>query len=100
MLSPVSPSATGKTLRSLTSCRRVASWVYAAWTTRRKRSMEVSAATRTGIIAPARLRGLDDLVGLQAAGAHVDAPSAAAIVDLHLLQVGIEAAPSGDHRVA
>ena len=55
---------------------------------------------RTGIIPPKRLRGLDDLVGLQAARAHVDAARAPAVVDLHLLQVGVETAPGGDHRVA
>src|SRR6188472_1011048 len=52
------------------------------------------------IIPPKRLRGLDDLVGLQTARADVDATGAPAIVDPHLLQVGVETAPGGDHRVA
>jgi hypothetical protein len=45
MLSPVSPSATGKTLRSLTSWRRASSWASPAATTARKRVRLVSAAT-------------------------------------------------------
>src|SRR5919112_5004109 len=43
---------------------------------------------------------LRDLVALQAARADVDAPGAAAVVDPDLLQVRVEAAPGGDHRVA
>ena len=42
MLSPVSPSATGKTLRSLTSWRRASSEAYAELMTRRKRAIEGS----------------------------------------------------------
>ena len=39
MLSPVSPSATGNTFRSLTSCRRLSSSAQACATARRKRTM-------------------------------------------------------------
>src|SRR5204863_7601402 len=43
---------------------------------------------------------LGDLVGLQAARADVDTPGPPAVVDADLLEVGVEAAPGGDHRVA
>src|SRR5690242_17644957 len=46
MLSPVSPSATGKTLRSFTSCRRASSSAYAAATALRNRSRLGSGTTR------------------------------------------------------
>ena len=42
MLSPVSPSATGKTLRSFTSCRRASSEAEAEERTRRKRARDGS----------------------------------------------------------
>ena len=53
--------------------------------------------------APGRQRdlgGLDDLVGLEAAGADVGADLAPLVDDPDLLQVRVEAAPGGDHRVA
>ncbi len=42
MLSPVSPSATGKTLRSFTSWRRASSEANAELTTRLKRAIDGS----------------------------------------------------------
>ena len=52
--------------------------------------------------APAGRRSerLGDLAGLQAARADVDAPRRLADEDPDLLQVRVEAAPGGDHRVA
>src|SRR5687768_14897299 len=112
MLSPVSPSATGKTLRSLTSSLRASRLAYAAVTTRRKRWMLGSAMRRgesrptaPGSEARAAVTGgpsggLGDLVGLEAAGADVDAPGAAGLGDPDLLQVRLEAPLGGDHRVA
>src|SRR5439155_5604483 len=47
-----------------------------------------------------RLCRLRDLAGLQAAGADVDSPGSAAVVDPDLLEVGVEAALAGNHRVA
>ena len=55
---------------------------------------------REGIIPPGTLCGLDDLAGLQAPRADVDAAGAPAVVDSDLLEVRIEAAPGRDHRVA
>src|SRR6202007_492589 len=49
---------------------------------------------------PVRSERLLDLAGFQAACAHVHAARRAAHQDLALLQVGIEASPGGDHRVA
>ena len=46
------------------------------------------------------LSGLGDLVGLEAASADVGADLAPLVDDPDLLQVRIEAAPGGDHRVA
>src|ERR1700758_4637427 len=99
MLSPVSPSATGKTLRSLTSWRRDSRCASAPATAARKRTRLVSVtATRLSACAtdtrpPGRMDGdlllaaarlsstagrralgsecLGDLAGLQATGADV-----------------------------
>src|SRR3954447_6850889 len=94
MLSPVSPSATGKTLRSFTSSRRDSKCASAASTTRRKRR-RLGSATRGG---DPRLR-LGDLAGLQAARADIRALRCAVLDDAHLLKVRIEATLGGDHRV-
>src|SRR4051794_5035085 len=48
----------------------------------------------------AALRGLGDLAGLEAAGADVGAEGAAVLLDPNLLEVRIEAALGGDHRMA
>src|SRR4030095_6742732 len=98
MLSPVSPSATGNTLRSFTSWRRAPRCRGAVDTTRRKRSMEGSGMSRAPIISPPRppchagglLGGLGDLVGLQAAGADVDTADATAVGDPHPLEGGVK----------
>src|SRR6185312_12858916 len=95
MLSPVSPSATGNTFRSLTSWRRASSCAQAEATTFRKRSIEGSATGRA-----LRLRGLGYLARLEAAGADVHAPRRAAVIDPDLLEVGVESPLGGDHRVA
>ena len=50
--------------------------------------------------APGPLLGFDDLAGLEAARADVDAPRRSAVVDADALQIGIEAPPGGDHRMA
>src|SRR4051812_37329105 len=50
MLSPVSPSATGKTLRSFTSARRLSSAAHAVATARRKRTMLGSGEAKRGLI--------------------------------------------------
>src|SRR6201999_3879911 len=107
MLSPVSPSATGKTFRSLTSWRRASSAARPASTSARKRRM---AGSLTQLIlrrqaAPTRrpvagLTGLCDLPGLKAARADVHTTRRTAVVDPHPLKVGIEAAICGNHRVA
>src|SRR5215213_411115 len=95
MLSPVSPSATGNTLRSLTSSRRASSSASAPSTTARKR-IRLGSATAGR---PPRLR-LGDLAGLQAARAHVHAPRRTArLPDAHLLQVRVEPPLGGDHRM-
>src|SRR3712207_7597377 len=96
MLSPVSPSATGKTLRSLTSWRRASRCASAAATTARKRARFVSAATPT----TTGLDGLGDLAGLQAAGADVLAAGSPAYEDADLLQVRGEPPLGGHHGVA
>src|SRR5687767_6992403 len=92
MLSPVSPSATGKTLRSLTSSRRASSSASERWTTLRKRTRLGSAKVA------ARLR-LGDLARLEAAGADVDALRRARLGDADLLQVRVEASLGRDHGV-
>ena len=104
MLSPVSPSATGNTLRSLTSSRRDSRWASAPATAARKRTRLVS-VTRTRVSAsggrgrcPGGSRAgracavegsesLRHLAGFQAAGAHVHAPRRGADHDPDLLQV-------------
>src|SRR5215211_6147386 len=81
MLSPVSPSAT----------------------TRWKRSTDGSPIAGRIIAIERALRALGvlgDLVGLQAAGADVDASRAPGIFDPDLLQVRLEAPARGHHRVA
>src|SRR4029453_9938770 len=93
MLSPVSPSATGKTLRSLISARRDSRWASAPSSATRKR-------TRLGSDTEGRLERLGDLAGLQAARADIHAARGLAHEDPHLLQVGIEAPLRGHHRVA
>src|SRR5664279_2827052 len=114
MLSPVSPSATGNTLRSLTSSRRDSSAASPASMRARKRTIDGSddSGPSSGRSEPstsvaaldhrsgAHLPGFDDLAGLQAARAHVHTPRGAAIVDTDALQVGIKAAAGRDHRVA
>ena len=101
MLSPVSPSATGKTLRSLTSWRRFSSSSRAAATTRRKRIRLSSAGTVTFLhLSRAGSGGLGDLAGLEAARADVLAPGRAPDVDADLLEVRVEAALRRNHRVA
>jgi hypothetical protein len=50
--------------------------------------------------AAAALRALGDLARLQAAGAYVGAKGAAVLLDPNFLEVRIEAALGGDHRVA
>src|SRR5205823_6929876 len=97
MLSPVSPSATGNTFRSLTSCRRASRWASAPSTALRKRTRLV-AATAARLFG--HLGGLGDLARLQAARADVHAPGSPAIVDADLLEVGLEAPLGGHHRVA
>src|SRR5918997_1887026 len=94
MLSPVSPSATGKTLRSLTSCRRSSRCASAAATTARKRVRFVSATPET-----TRLDSLGYLAGLKAARADVGAGRRALVKDPHLLEVRVEAPLRRDHRV-
>src|SRR5437868_1790502 len=49
---------------------------------------------------PTASGGLGDLARLEAAGAYVGAKGAAVLLDPHLLQVRVEAALGGDHRVA
>ena len=99
MLSPVSPSATGNTLRSLISLRRSSRWASATPTRWRKRTIDESGTAREPT-ARTPLRVLLDLVGLQAARADVDAAGSATVVDANLLQVRVEAPAGGDHRVA
>src|SRR6478672_4695619 len=94
-MTPVSPSATGKTFWSLISSRRDSRWTSAPATTARKRSRLGSDT----LCAPG-LDGLGDLAGLQAARADVLAAGRRAHEDPHLLEVRIEASPSGHHRVA
>src|SRR5215217_858923 len=62
--------------------------------------MEVSTIAWAGSIPLRGLCGLDDLVGLETARADVHAPRAPTVVDPHLLEVRVEAAPRRDHRVA
>src|SRR5262245_55142213 len=99
MLSPVSPSATGNTLRSLISSRLASRWASATPTTWRKRTIDES-GTAEEPTPRARLRVLGDLARLETAGADVDAPGPALVVDADLLEVRVEAPPGGDHRVA
>src|SRR5689334_19413133 len=94
MLSPVSPSATGKTLRSLTSSRRDSRCASAASMTRRKRRRLGSATARRG---PGS--GLRDLASLQAARTDIDALRRSVLDDADLLHVHVEATLGGDHRV-
>src|SRR3954451_3973957 len=100
MLSPVSPSATGNTLRSLISARRDSRCASAPSTAARKRTRLGSGrdggTARTS--APGS-DGLDDLAGLQAARADVDALRRLAHEDPHLLEVRVEPAPRRHHRV-
>src|SRR4051794_4109794 len=100
MLSPVSPSATGNTFRSLISARRDSRCASAPSTAARKRTRLGSGrdggTART--CAPGS-DGLDDLAGLQAARADVDALRRLADEDPHLLQVRVEPAPRRHHRV-
>src|SRR4051794_1025833 len=102
MLSPVSPSGTGKTLRSLTSCRRRSSSSQAAATTRRKRTSEGSRTVlfytgpADGFGADgAASGGLGDLAGLEAASTDVFAPRGPPHVDADLLEVRLEAPLGG-----
>src|SRR4051812_13200822 len=92
MLSPVSPSATGKTFRSLISWRRDSRCANAPSSATRNR-------TRLGSDTE-DAKALGDLAGLEAARADVHAPWRLAHEDPHLLQVGIEAALRGHHGVA
>src|SRR5689334_18726855 len=94
MLSPVSPSATGKTLRSLTSSRRDSSCARAASRTRRKRRRLGSAT----IGDRPKLR-LGYLARFEAARAHIDALGSAALNDPDLLDVDVEATLGRDHGV-
>src|SRR3954447_8263392 len=94
MLSPVSPSATGETFRSLTSSRRDSSCASAASTTSRKRR-RLGSGTRGAD----PLLGLGDLAGLQAARADVRALRCTVFDDAHLLEIRVEAALGGHHRV-
>src|SRR3954465_7386736 len=94
MLSPVSPSATGNTFRSLISWRRDSRCAKAPSSATRKRT-RLGSDTREGA-----LKRLGDLAGLQAARADVDAPRGLTHEDPHLLEVGIEAPLRGHHRVA
>src|SRR5688572_18079372 len=98
MLSPVSPSATGKTFRSLTSCRRRSSSAQAFATTLRKRTSDGSG---TGPFYTRRpLDVLEDLACLEAASADVLAARGAVHRDADLLKVRVEAPLRGDHRMA
>src|SRR3954470_2331646 len=94
MLSPVSPSATGKTFRSLTSSRRDSNCASAASITRRNRRRLGSATGFRGL-----LSGLGYLAGLEAARADVDALGSAGLNDPDLLDVDVETALGRDHRV-
>src|SRR4051794_39107190 len=99
MLSPVSPSATGKTLRSLIAARRDSRCARAPSTAARKRTRLGSGRDGgTARLAP-RLDGLDDLAGLQAARADIDALRRLAHEDPDLLEVRVEAAPRRHHRM-
>src|ERR1700736_1599504 len=102
MLSPVSPSATGNTLRSLTSSRLDSRCARPPATAALKRTRLVSVTARPCVRArgPGTCSdGLGDLAGLEAAGAHVHAAWRGAHQDSDLLEVGIEASLGGDHRV-
>src|SRR4051794_10175652 len=107
MLSPVSPSATGNTFRSFTSWRRRSISSSAVATTLRNRTRLSSGTSgflhlsgkRTADGRPG-LGRLEDLAGLEAAGADVLAARRAADVDAHLLEVRVEASLGRDHRVA
>src|SRR4051812_20555173 len=94
MLSPVSPSATGKTLRSLTSSRRDSRCARAASMTRRKRRRLGSATALRGLSSCLR-----DLASLEAARADVDALRCPVLDDANLLDVHVEATLGRDHRV-
>src|SRR5580693_155651 len=95
MLSPVSPSATGNTLRSLISSRRDSRCASAPATRARKRIRLGSGTTRGW------LERLGDLAGFEAARANVDAArSALGVDDADLLEVRVEAPAGRDHRVA
>src|SRR5437868_2764464 len=118
MLSPVSPSATGNTLRSLTSSLRASSAASPASSTERKRTIDgsdsglrsrVDGGSDTGLLSrvdgitplrPGSLERLGYLPGLQAARAHVYAPGRPGVVDPHALEVRIEPSLRGHHRVA
>src|SRR3954453_23780389 len=99
MLSPVSPSATGKTLRSLISARRDSRCARAPSTAARKRTRLGSGRDGGTARHAPRLDGLDDLAGLEAARADIDALRRLAHEDPHLLEVRVEAAPRRHHRV-
>src|SRR4029079_7900786 len=100
MLSPVSPSATGKTFRSLTSWRRFSSSPSAAVTTRLKRIRLSSAGIRTLFYTKEGSGGLRNFSRLEAAGADVLAPGSPPDVDADLLEVRVEAPLRGHHGVA
>src|SRR3954453_6449946 len=108
MWSPVSPSATGKTLRSLISWRRVSRCASAPWTATRKRT-RLGSDTSATVAGPAAdsarasaagLDGLGDLAGLEAPRADIHATRGLADEDPDLLQVRIEAPLGGAHGVA
>src|SRR6476646_2077984 len=103
MLSPVSPAATGKTLRSLICARRDSRCARAPSTAARKRT-RLGSGRGDGTARRARrarpvLDGLGDLAGLEAAGADVHALRRLADEDADLLQVRVEPAPGRDHRM-
>src|SRR6202030_1799043 len=107
MLSPVSPSATGNTLRSLTSSRRDSRCASAPATTARKRTRFVSVtavclspSSAALPAAPGFLRRLQHLSRFQTARAHVHPARRLSIEDPHLLQVRVEATLRRNHRVA
>src|SRR4051812_23080724 len=108
MLSPVSPSATGKTLRSLTSERRRSNSASAAVTTRRKRT-RLSSGTAGSTPFPCHRCSRPgsrwshcflNLLGLEATCADVLPPGRLPDQDADLLEVRVEAPPGGHHRVA
>src|SRR6202035_323323 len=107
MLSPVSPSATGNTLRSLTSSLRDSRCGRAPATAglNRIRFVSVTKPLLANAAYPLQgtalgcSEGLRDLAGLKTPRAHVYATGCLADEDLDLLQVGVEAPLGRDHRV-